>query len=274
MAVSEITFLVFISFFCIGVIIGSFLNVVLSRLRTQETLLGRSYCRSCRRRIKWFDNIPLVSYLLLGGKCRRCKDPISIQYPLIEMGTGFLFLLVGIATFSLEDPVSWSLVLLYLGVVTFSLVIALYDAKYYEIPMTVLWVMVVYVVVFLVFLDFLEFRGVMNVWDMRLHSGMGAGLLGFGFFYFLSIVSKERWMGYGDAYVAFVIGLVLGGGAYVAILLAFVVGAFYGVVQIFFRGKTMASQIPFAPFLLLGLLLVIVLEGLWGNFWHLLIFGI
>jgi leader peptidase (prepilin peptidase)/N-methyltransferase len=274
MAVSEITFLVFISLFGIGVIIGSFLNVILARLRTEETILGRSYCRSCRRLIAWFDNIPLVSYFLLRGKCRKCKDPISPRYPLVETGMGLLFLLVGIATFSLQDPVSWSVTLLSLGVVTFSLVIALYDAKYYEIPMTVLWVMVVYVLAFLIFLDFLEFRGVMDVWDMRLHSGVLAGFLGFGFFYLLSFVSKERWMGYGDAYVAFVIGLVLGGGAFFALLLAFIIGAFYGVGQMIIGKKTMKSQVPFAPFLLLGLFLVMVLEGLFGDVWKLWVFGI
>lgn len=79
--------------FVFGLVIGSFLNCLIWRLYSDETVLGRSYCPECRKQISWFDNIPILSFLLLRGKCRSCHKKISWQYPLVELSTGFLFVL-------------------------------------------------------------------------------------------------------------------------------------------------------------------------------------
>lgn len=76
----------------IGILIGSFLNVCIYRIPTKETIVsGRSHCMSCKKEIKWYDLIPVISYLILGGKCRYCKEKLSLQYPCIELLNGLAY---------------------------------------------------------------------------------------------------------------------------------------------------------------------------------------
>jgi len=242
-----------------GVIVGSFLNVVLARLRTEETILGRSYCRSCRRQIAWYDNIPLLSYLVLMGRCRYCKDRISPRYFLVEMGIGILFALAASTLYEPSAPIpSLIRVITACGVLAGAIVISLHDAKYYEIPMRVLWVILIFVVGMHVFYDLAVFPETLSVWDLRIYEGLVAGVISFLFFYLLSAVSQERWMGYGDAYVALVIGLLLGSGAFVALLLAFCLGSIYGIMTLLLHKKRLSSAVPLAPFLFIGMGLVVL----------------
>src|SRR3989338_6713472 len=80
--------------FILGLCIGSFLNVVILRLEKSESIGGRSYCPHCKHPLTWFDLIPVFSFLFLGGKCRYCKAKISWQYPMVEIGTAVIFLLI------------------------------------------------------------------------------------------------------------------------------------------------------------------------------------
>jgi prepilin signal peptidase PulO-like enzyme (type II secretory pathway) len=249
-------------FFLLGLIVGSFLNVVIARLRTAETILGRSYCRSCRRQIAWYDNIPMVSFLALLGKCRYCKERISPRYIAVEIGTGLLFVVLAMKFFVVSDVLSWWETTLYLGATAFAVAIAVYDAKYFEIPMNAMWGMIAFVVVILLGIDMIGFADANSVWDMRLYAGMVAGLGAFAFFYALSVVSKERWMGYGDAYVAFAIGLLLGTQTFSAIVAAFIIGSVYGIMAILVGGKRLSSRVPFAPFLFLGAAVVMIFGGI------------
>src|SRR4051812_18016940 len=81
-----------IIFFVLGLIIGSFLNVVILRYNTQKTFGGRSACMSCESTLSWYELVPVFSYLFLGGRCKSCKTQISIQYPLVEIVTGLIFI--------------------------------------------------------------------------------------------------------------------------------------------------------------------------------------
>lgn len=248
--------MLFLVFFFIGLLVGSFLNVVIARLRTAETILGRSYCRSCRKGIAWYDNIPLLSYIILFGRCRYCRERISVRYFTVEAVTGVLFAAIA---FRFLDPgsfVSWLETVLYLGMAAFAVVISMYDAKYFEIPMSIMWAMIVWILAGLVSVDFSTASAV-GIAESRLHMGMVAGLAAFAFFHFLSAVSRERWMGYGDAYVAFAVGLALGVQTFWSIVAAFVLGAIYGIAAIFLDKKRLSSQVPFAPFLFLGWLAVL-----------------
>ena len=249
-------------FFLFGLLIGSFLNVVLARLRTEETLLGRSYCRSCRKLIAWYDNIPLISFLVLGGKCRHCREKISPRYVLVEIGTGVLFALVGWKFFDPQSFISWIETLFYGIVFSLAFVIALYDSKYFEIPMRLMWAMIVVILLFSLFLDRMAFSSLLSLWDLRLYSGLVAGVVAFEFFWLLSFVSRERWMGYGDAYVAFALGLLLGTGTFTAIVLAFVCGSIFGILQMLLGKKHLTSQVPFAPFLFLGMALFLLFSDI------------
>lgn len=250
-------------FFLLGLIIGSFLNVVIARLRTLESILGRSFCRHCRKRIRWYDNVPLLSYIMLRGKCRDCGEHISWRYPVIEGLVGILFAVVGGIFFSSADAMSWIRVVEILGVVAFTVVIATYDARYKEIPMLVLWLAIVWSGVFSLWKDaLLDMTHLSSVFDFSLYSGVFAGLVGFLFFFLLSAVSRERWMGLGDAYVVFWMGLVLGWPNLLpALLFAFASGALWGLSMIALGKSSLKSQLPFAPFLFAGMLLVL----LFGN---------
>ena len=82
----------FIFLFIIGVCIGSFINVITYRLPNNISILPRSYCPNCKSQIRWFDNIPILSWILLSGKCRSCTKEINFSYPLVELATGIIFL--------------------------------------------------------------------------------------------------------------------------------------------------------------------------------------
>jgi leader peptidase (prepilin peptidase) / N-methyltransferase len=85
----------YVSFFALGTIIGSFLNVVIHRVPREESVVfPNSACPNCHKPIKSYDNLPILSWLILGGKCRSCKNPISARYPAVELLTGLLYLLV------------------------------------------------------------------------------------------------------------------------------------------------------------------------------------
>jgi prepilin signal peptidase PulO-like enzyme (type II secretory pathway) len=92
-------YLILFFIFVFGLIIGSFLNCLIWRLRKKESLMGRSYCPKCKNQIAWYDNVPVLSFILLGGKCRHCHKPISWQYPVVELVTGILFVAAFIINF-------------------------------------------------------------------------------------------------------------------------------------------------------------------------------
>ncbi|MFA6974149.1 MAG: prepilin peptidase [Parcubacteria group bacterium] len=248
--------MIFITFFILGLIIGSFLNVVVYRLRVAESIAhGRSKCPNCQKQIVWYDNIPLLSFILLRQRCRYCREKISYQYPLVEVGTGLLFALVGLNFFNMADLTTWTTTLYYLGVISFLVAIFVYDFLYMEIPDLVLWPAVTWVIAFGLILE----GGQGGQGGIGLiYSGVLAAFVAFAFFFALVAVSKEKWMGMGDAYLVILLGLILGWpNILLALFLAFGMGAIFGLVLIVLKKKKMQSQIPFAPFLILGTLLAL-----------------
>ena len=243
-----------IIFFILGLVVGSFLNVVAYRLNMAESFfLGRSHCPYCHKNIAWYDNIPILSFILLRFKCRECQEKISWQYPLVEFFTGVLFVLVGYKFFVLEDATTWTTTIYYLGVVSFLMVIFVYDWLYMEIPGMVLWPAISWAVIFNLLFDWNKSEPIGNVLSLGTYSGALAALVGFGFFFFLVAISKEKWMGMGDAQLAIFLGLVLGWPQILlALMIAFALGAAIGLSLVFLKKKKMQSQIPFAPFLVVG----------------------
>src|SRR3989344_2153428 len=110
-----------------GLIVGSFLNVIVVRHGVMS-LRGRSECMSCRAQIPWYDNIPVLSWMALRGRCRRCTSRISIQYPLVELCTGILFSLVGAA------PAAMTVKIATLPLIALLIAIAVYDMRHTIIP--------------------------------------------------------------------------------------------------------------------------------------------
>jgi leader peptidase (prepilin peptidase) / N-methyltransferase len=225
----------------LGLIVGSFLNCLIYRLETDQTFLkGRSFCPVCRQKLGFFDLIPVLSFVFLKRKCRYCQSEISWQYPLVEIFTAFVFLIV-------FQSLGFNLFLLGYYFLVFSLLIVIFvfDLKHYIIPDKIIYSAILIVLIFnLQFLkDFSFFLELIS-----------SGLIAAGFFLFLVLVSKGRWMGVGDIKLVFLMGIMLGfPGILVSLFLAFLIGSLVGLFLISLSRKTFKSEIPFGPFLIIGL---------------------
>lgn len=246
--------MIILIFLILGLIVGSFLNVVVYRLNVAESfVMGRSHCTHCKKEIAWYDNIPVISFILLKFRCRKCKEKISWQYPLVEIFTGLIFAIIGQYYFNLTDTSSWSTVVYYLGIASSLIVILVYDLLYMEIPGLVLWPAIGYVLAFNLFFDWNQLDFGNDVFSLATYSGTAGALAAFAFFFALVAISKEKWMGMGDAYLVILLGLILGWpNILLALMLAFSLGAIFGIIMIIAKQKKMSSQIPFAPFLVIG----------------------
>ena len=249
-----------IIFFILGLIIGSFLNAVVYRLNAVESLLERSHCPKCKKKIRWFDNIPILSFILLSARCRDCGEKISWQYPATEFATGVIFALIGFCFFSVYDSSSWLLTAFYLVVFSLLEIIFIYDLKYMEIPMLILWMGVGVTAVYFLIFDWQNFHLALSVFDLKTISAIAGGLVAFMFFFALAAYSKETWMGYGDAYIGMLAGFIVGWPEIIwTLMISFAIGAIISVGLIVMRKKTLKSQVPFAPFLIAGVFLMIIL---------------
>lgn len=229
-------------FFILGAAVGSFLNVVVYRINIKKSFVkGRSFCPYCKKLIAWYDNIPLLSFILLAGKCRQCKKKISWQYVIVELITGLIFLL-GFWRFGL----TWSL-LAYCVYVSFLIIIFIYDLKYYLILDKISLPAIVTALILNLVLGF-------EISNLLLGATIGAGFFAFQYF-----ISKGRWVGDGDIRLGALMGLMLGWRSLlVALLIAYVIGAVYGLVVIFLGKKQLKSELPFGPFLTFGTLVALL----------------
>ncbi len=242
--------------FIFGLSVGSFLNVVICRLESKEPILfGRSRCPKCGALLKRFDLIPLLSFVLTRGKCRYCGRRISYQYPLVELATGLLFLVVfnqfPISNFQILDS------FFYLIIISFLIIIFAYDLKHYLIPDKI-----IYPAIIIALLN-LGLKGP-NFWALK--AQILAACLASGFFLSLVLVSKGKWMGLGDVKLAFLMGLVLGWpNICLALFLSFMSGAIIGIGLIIAGKKTIKAQIPFGPFLAGATILIMLFEEIFSN---------
>lgn len=218
--------------FILGLLVGSFLNSVIYRLQTGESILfTRSHCPKCGEILKWFDLIPVFSFIFQPGRCRYCGQKISWQYPAVEIATGLLFLLILNSQFSM-------LQVYYIIITCFLIVIFVYDFKHYIIPDKVIYPALLLATGYWLLVPGFSYS--------TLLSALGAG----GFFLSLVLISRGKWMGLGDVKLAVLMGLVLGWpNILLALFLAFISGALIGLFLILAKKKTWQSQIPFGPFL-------------------------
>jgi len=228
--------------FLAGLCVGSFLNVVIYRLNHGlSPLRGRSFCPRCKRKIAWFDNLPLVSYIFLRGRCRFCQAPISLYYPLVELATAILFVVSTFLVFSspaAPGASAW-LELGYFWLVMAALVIVFVsDLRYGTIPDQVVYPLVVLTLFWLV------------LTRQPLVNHLLAGLGGLGFFWVLVLLTREKGMGWGDVKLAGGLGLLLGWPLIgLTFYLAFLTGGMVGVILILLRKKRFQDHLPFGPFL-------------------------
>jgi leader peptidase (prepilin peptidase)/N-methyltransferase len=257
-------------FFIFGLIIGSFLNVVVYRINLAESLLGRSHCPYCQNKIRWYDNIPLLSFIILRAKCRDCQEKISWQYPLIELLTGLIFAAVGNYFFIYFDPQTWITTAYLLTVFSLLLVIFVYDLRFMEIPMIIFWIALGIAILYCLVYDWMNFSAMLGIFNLLTFSGLLGGFSAFLFFFILVSISKERWMGMGDAYLAFLAGFMSGfPRIFFVLTLAFFIGSICSIILLATRRKTMKSQVPFAPFLVSAIIVSILLPQIFPifSFW-------
>lgn len=247
--------------FFFGAIIGSFLNVLVIRSETEETLLGRSKCPRCQNMIAWYDNVPLLSYLVLGGRCRFCRESISWQYPLVELVTGGLFALFSTVLFRESMGVSALLTIAwFIFLISLLVALATYDIRTMELP--ILWIGIG--IAGVVLYDIALATVTKAPW-LVLHSPLVVSLLGSlglaGFFWAIVSLSHETWMGMGDVWLAAFVGACIGfSSILLTVTLSFTLGALVSIVLLLSKKKGMKSQVPFAPFLAGGTLITLFLQ--------------
>ncbi len=242
-------------FFIFGLIIGSFLNVVIARINTERSFGGRSACMSCQNQIAWYDLIPLFSFIILGGRCRICKTRISKTYPLVEFSTALIFaaLFLKLQNVFFLDTFAFSFAYAYYAAAfALLLVIAVYDLRHKIIPDALA---LIFGILAFVGLFFFKDGSFLMHFPSLLEFASGP-LLALPF-YLLWLVSSGRWMGLGDAKLAIGLGWLLGfWSALSGVVLAFWVGAAIAIILLVVSKKHgMKSEIPFAPYLVLGAIL-------------------
>ncbi|MDI6821185.1 MAG: prepilin peptidase [Patescibacteria group bacterium] len=277
--------------FGLGIALGSFLNVLILRYNPDGKLFdfkrlgGRSRCPKCKQDLKWFELIPLFSFLVLLGSCRNCKERISLQYPIVEFLSGVIFVAVPLflnsfywvssLSFALFEAPFWYYIFSFCWILVFVLLLAMsvIDFREYVIPNEINLFLAILGIIITAFLvvkssllprfgsSFLGHYALMffPVGSLILNRVLGfliAGLL----FSALSILSQGRAMGFGDAKLAFAAGFIFGWPDTIfAAMLAFILGGLVGVGLIIFRGKGMRDKLPFAPFFAAGMILTFFL---------------
>lgn len=237
----------YLTAFAFGAIIGSFLNVVLFRKNTRESIVkDRSRCFSCGKKLKWFELIPILSFFIQRGRCRSCGSKISWQYPIIEVGSGIIGVLIfskfPISNFQLLTSFSF-----YFLAFCALLLVAVYDFKHKIIDRHFLYIFAGFAVAEFLFknLNIEKFKSY-GILTLLFSTGI------FFFFYLLWRVSGEKWMGRGDADLAFFLSLFLGYSlSLFMLLLSFWIGATVGIILLIAYPKkvTIKSEVPFGPFL-------------------------
>lgn len=234
--------------FVFGLIIGSFLNVVIDRCSFQKSLSGRSVCDSCHKVLCWVDLVPVFSFFALGGHCRFCKKNISWYYPVVEIVTGIMFV------------TSWMFLgqgiiekASYIGVMAVCVAVFFADIKYHIIPDEAH----VAGIVSAIPLVFAQFVSTDNPFQSNVVAGIALTLT----LYFLHLVTRGRGMGLGDVKFAFVMGLILGfERGFWALYIAFMLGGIVSLALILLRMKKLKSHIAFGPFLVVGMLAVLYFQ--------------
>jgi prepilin signal peptidase PulO-like enzyme (type II secretory pathway) len=253
-------YLIYIFVFIFGLIIGSFLNCLIWRVYKKIPLtpfikgaVNRSYCPKCKKQIAWHDNIPVLSFCLLGGKCRHCRRSISLQYPLVELITGILFLFAFYLNFQIPlTPFIKGALVLFRDwfLIAVMIVVFVIDLRWYLI------------------LDIVVLPAAVIVFILNLILGISwqnlliSGIIGGSFFLIQFIISKGKWIGGGDIRLGLLMGFALGWpNILIALFLAYLLGSVVGIGLILAGKKKWGGEVPLGTFLSI----TTVIALLWGE---------
>ena len=233
-----------------GLAVGSFLNVVIYRVPRKESVVHpRSRCPGCGTQLAERDNIPVVSWVLLHGKCRTCGEPISARYPAVELLTAALFV-----TAALRFGLDWVLPA-YLIFFASLVAITFIDLEHYIIPNRVLYPTVFIAIPLLVLA-----AATQDQWHNLERALLGA-VLAWSFFLVLHLISP-RGMGFGDVRLSFLLGLFLGWldlrHVFLGVFVGFLLGSIVGLALMALRRRGRRDHIPFGPFLAAGAVIAVL----------------
>lgn len=237
-----------IMIFVLGLGVGSFINMAVWRMGHQKSLLKnqRSFCDFCKKQLKWYDNIPVLSWLVYKGKSRCCGKKLPILYPVVEISTGYLFLLN--YQLLMTNYQLMTLNFFIFGLLMFE---AAFDFQYMMLPDATAYALIILAAIKWILIgmpvSFLTYAVISGLFIFILHK--------------IKIKGQEA-MGDGDIFLAFFMGLFLGfPKIIVAFYVAFIIGALIGVLLIKLKRIKRLSPIPFGPFLILGTIIAYI----WGE---------
>ena len=251
--------------FVVGAVMGSFLSCQAWRLRYKEQgkkkLGKRSVCLKCGKQLKWYDNIPIISWLMLGGKCRACKKPIGASEIVVELLFGLGFLGFG----STVDPSSmsvmnWVIFGFMLALILSLGFLAIYDARWRELPQVVLIFAVICAIIIVILKQWSLISVVGFSWGPILNALGAVAILG-GTYLVLYLLSKGEWVGDGDWILGLALGLALGD-SWLALILLFLANFIGSMIMLPKKQK----KIAFGPFLVVAFIIVITFAGFLSGF--------
>lgn len=228
--------------FILGSAIGSFLNVLIDRLSTGRNILNdRSICENCKHKLAAKDLIPLVSFIILKGRCRYCKAKIPTRLPIVEALTGIVFVSLYVYTAQLFAPIHYFIFLLI--IISCFIVIIFADLVYGLIPDLIVGTLTIASIVY-----HLSFN------SNNFYQYILSAFISFLFFLLIFVVTSARGMGFGDVKLSFSLGMLLGFPMIiVALYVAFLTGAMVSLILILWRKKRFKGDtIPFGPFMIWG----------------------
>ena len=241
----------YLLFIILGGIWGSFSNVCIYRLpENQGIIAGRSFCPSCKNKIQWFDNIPILSFVLLKGKCRHCKNIISLQYLIVELISSVSFVTI----YYFFGLTFTTLLLLILNV--FFIIIFFIDLKHFIIPNVLTFPLMI--------IGFIKsFDPNLNkaIFPNYINSLIG-GFVGYSIIwliiYFYKKIRKKEGMGLGDAKLMAAIGFWFGWVSIpIVIFISSFVALIFAVPSLIKKSLQMSSEIPFGPYIIIGCVLYV-----------------
>lgn len=244
--------------FLFGASLGSFANVCIYRLpRDKQIISGRSYCPECKKKISWYDNLPLISYIFLNGKCRNCDKSISARYFIVELITGISILLIFLSFKNLYTIIFLSILILILIMIFFI------DLENFIIPDSLNFSIMGLALV----KNFIPSLNTSLIHDIN--QSLIGGIIGYFsiwvIIFLYKTLKKIDGMGLGDAKLMAGIGLLFGWQSIPLVLfLSSILGLFFVIPSLLKKQKTMKSEIPFGPFIIIAMLIYFV----FGDFFY------
>lgn len=244
-----------------GLIVGSFLNSLIWRLQAGESFGGRSFCPHCREKIHWYDNVPVLSFLLLSGRCRYCKKKISWQYPLVEISTALLFVLAYLQVQNNLFDINYLLLARNWLAIAIMIIVFVYDFRWQLVSLVIVIPAIVLFIAFNLFLSF--------IWWQILLAGLALSF----FFFAQYIITKKKGIGEGDIWLGALAGVLLVKFdlIFVMVFLTYVIGSIVALTLLLFGKKKWGEKLPLGVFISIATVLT-MLYGTTISQWYFALF--